>query len=243
MSRSGKAQEADNALVQSFTAVRRALGLLGLLLPPALLLVVALTQAPAQPSISAYYYGAAGNILVGTLCAIAVFLWTYLGYDADDHPFPSDRLVSRLAAAAALLVAFVPVGTTTAATAQTCTFVECLVIGYTPLNPTYVHLAAAALFFAMLAVFCLVNFRRNDGTPISAEKHAKNQTFLTCGVVILLCLAALAWHGFENHVALSTAEARRDDSISVFVLESIAVWAFATAWLIKGEAYKVFRRP
>ena len=63
MPRSGKSQEADNSLVKSYVSVRRALGFLGLFLPPLLLLVAALTSEVAQSSISAYYYGAAGNIL------------------------------------------------------------------------------------------------------------------------------------------------------------------------------------
>lgn len=153
MPRSGKSQEDDNTLVKSYVSVRRALGFLGLFLPPLLLLVAALTSEVAQSSISAYYYGAAGNILVGTLCAMSVFLWSYVGYEADDN-FPSDKLVSRLAAAAALVVAFVPTGTTPAADAGICTFVECLVITATPFSPAYVHLIAAGVFFALLAIVC-----------------------------------------------------------------------------------------
>jgi hypothetical protein len=239
--RSGKSQEADNTLVESYRSVRRALGLLGLTLPPLLLVVAALTEEVTQPSISAYYYGAAGNIFVGTLCAMAVFLWSYVGYQ-DDGQFPSDKLVSRLAAASALVVAFVPTGKIPAADTSTCTFLECLVLRATPFNPTYVHLVAAGVFFALLAVFCLVNFRRTGGLAISAEKGRKNRAFLICGLIILACLALLAWRGYLYETSDQDAKTALGQTQTVFILESIAVWAFAFAWLVKGEAFKHWRR-
>ena len=242
MPRSGKAQEADNALVHSYTSVRRALGILGLALPPLLLLVVAVTGQAAQSSISAYYYGPGGNILVGTLCAMAVFLWSYLGYQSDDGLFPSDKLVARLAAVTALGVAFVPTGGAIPATTANCTFVECLVLKLTPFNPTHVHLASALMFFALLAVFCIVNFRRTGGLALSREKQVKNGLFLTCGVVILVCLGVLVLRGYLYANATPEEQAAMDRTVTVFILESIAVWAFATAWLVKGEVYKAFRR-
>ena len=96
MPRSGKAQEADNALVHSYTSVRRALGILGLALPPLLLLVVAVTGQAAQSSISAYYYGPGGNILVGTLCAMAVSRAAAALEQALKRGEPTDDLLRTL---------------------------------------------------------------------------------------------------------------------------------------------------
>ncbi len=242
MSRSGKAQEADNALVQSFTSVRRALGLLALALPPMLLLVVLVTHEVPRSSISAYYYGPAGNILVGSLCAMAVFLWSYLGYEHEEGHFPSDKLISRLAAAAVLIVAFVPMGTLPAATSANCTFVECVVLWIPGVNPSIVHLAAALCYFAFLAVFCLVNFRRTGDLPMSQEKRTNNRIYLICGLVIVACLVLLVWRGYRYHVATPEEQAAMTKTLTVFYLESIAVWAFSAAWLVKGEIHKAFRR-
>ncbi|MGB5556993.1 MAG: hypothetical protein WBN04_03170, partial [Paracoccaceae bacterium] len=78
---SGPQQEADNDLVLSFLAVRRALGLLGFGLPASLILYGAISGDGIEPSISEFYFTSAGDILVGTLAAIGVFLLTYVGFD------------------------------------------------------------------------------------------------------------------------------------------------------------------
>lgn len=242
MPRSGKKQEEANALVLSFTAVRRALGLLGLALPPLLLLVGYLTGFAPKTSISAYFYSPGREILVGILCAMAVFLWSYLGYEAQEgESFPSDKLASRIAAAMVLVVAMLPCGEILPSL-QNCTFLECMVLKADPSSPKlsgHLHLTAALIFFATLAVMCLVNFRRSGGTKPDREKLWKNRTFSACGLVIVACLIALILRGFQWQHADEATRARMGVEITVFVLESIAVWAFSIAWLIKGEAYRL----
>ena len=67
-------------LVLSYLAVRQCLGLLGLSLPVSLYLYARVFGGAMQPSISEFYYTSMGDWLVGTLCAIGVFLFAYKGY-------------------------------------------------------------------------------------------------------------------------------------------------------------------
>jgi hypothetical protein len=84
------------------------------MLPPLVYLIAGWrpTQGltPWQPlsSISAYYYTGAVAALVGILVALAVFLFTYRGYDNEYSRL--DRAAAIIAGVAAVLVAFFPTG-------------------------------------------------------------------------------------------------------------------------------------
>ncbi|MFB9222061.1 hypothetical protein [Paracoccus cavernae] len=230
------AQRAGNDLVQSFLAVRRGLGLLGYVLPIALIFYGLFVPQWALASISAYFYSPMRELFVGTLCAQAVFLWNYEGYRPNAGEFLSDKAVSRIASFGALVVAFAPLqpGIKTAPPAG-----EALAPPFEPtflqtiISPVYVemmHGAGAALFFGALAVYCLVNFVRGDDSR--PTKKAENRIYRCCGWIIVGCMAgyaALKLSGFEE-----TATRMR----AVFWLECIACAAFATSWAVKGEALR-----
>lgn len=86
-------------IVIDYLRLRRAVGLLGVLLP-----FILLALAGEQPSLSAYYYTPARDVFVGLLFVIAALLGAYRGYDRGD------RICSALAALALAVVALVPVG-------------------------------------------------------------------------------------------------------------------------------------
>jgi hypothetical protein len=81
---------------------RQFIGYLGLALPVLLWLIAGLRPTVGLPrwellsSISAYYYTGAVAALVGTLIALAVFLFTYRGYNNKYHL--RDRLAAIIAA-------------------------------------------------------------------------------------------------------------------------------------------------
>ncbi len=194
-------------------AHRRLIGWIGLLLP-ALLVVIAierdaLARWRSLESISAYYYTGAVAAFVGMLVALALFLFTYRGFDNDYHK--ADRAVAIVAGFAALAVAFFP----TAAPA-----------GVPPLSwwtPTtgVIHHVAAVILFAMFAIFALWLFRmRKDGK--TETTGWRNKLYLACGLAIVACIA---WAGYNGYRARE-----------IFVPESIALIAFAFSWLVKGYA-------
>jgi hypothetical protein len=194
-------------------AHRRLIGWIGLLLP-ALLVVIAIERDGVArwrslESISAYYYTGAVAAFVGMLVALALFLFTYRGFDNDYHK--ADRGAAIVAGFAALAVAFFPTAAPTGVPALS---------WWRPATGVIHHIAAVVLF-AMFAVFALWLFRlRKDGkTEMSGWR---NKVFLACGLAIVACIL---WAGYNGYTARE-----------IFLPESIALVAFAFSWLVKGYA-------
>ncbi|WP_216361439.1 hypothetical protein [Candidatus Chloroploca asiatica] len=202
----------ESPLLISYLTLRKAVGAIGVLLPFILALGNVFLQGPQlQGSISAYYHTPMRDVFVGSLCAIAVFLWAYQGYDWRDNA------AGNVAGFAALGVAFFP---TTPEVAPTMTE---QVLGA-------LHLGAAAIFFFTLAYFCLGLFRQTGaGTP-TQEKERRNEVYTICGYLIIGCLVAIA------AVSLLPDESPITPLAPVFWLEALAIVAFGVSWMIKGEA-------
>jgi hypothetical protein len=88
-----------NPLVIDHLRLRRAVGILGALLPSVLY-----AWAGPQDSISAYWHSSARDIFVGWLTAIAALLLAYRGHDRGD------RICSLLGGLGLLVVAYCPTG-------------------------------------------------------------------------------------------------------------------------------------
>lgn len=235
----GYIAEVQNDLVLSFLAVRRMLGLLGLFLPLSLLVTAIFTDEPMRPSISEFYHGQGREFFVGTLFAIGVFLWSYVGYPPSYiGEKPTDKQVSRIAAVAVICVALFPTGDNLAPQGQVmqaCSVFQCLVGEGVSRS---LHYLAAGIFFSSLAVFCLVLFRRDGGQTQDREKQARNRIYTICGITITVCVMALALYGVVYAMQDSAGKARLDRSYLVFLLETIGITAFAISWLAKGKALK-----
>ena len=91
----GRYLAAREEIVDNFYRVRRALGVLGLLLP-FLLLAIGFGFGKAEPSISDYYHTLLRDVYVGILTAIGVFLICYTGFRRDDTERFSDDLVTTV---------------------------------------------------------------------------------------------------------------------------------------------------
>jgi hypothetical protein len=194
-------------------AHRRLIGWVGLLLP-ALLVVIAierdgLARWRSLESISAYYYTGAVAAFVGMVVALALFLFTYRGFDNPHHQ--ADRAVAIVAGFAALAVAFFP----TAAPA------DVPPLTWWTRTTGVIHHAAALMLFAMFAVFALWLFRmRSDGK--TETTGWRNKVYLACGVAIVACIGWAGYNGYSGR--------------QIFVPESIALVAFSFSWLVKGYA-------
>ena len=203
----------SDSLLVSYLALRRAIGMIGVALPFALALgAIAAGNAGVQRSVSAYYYTAMGDVLVGSLCAIGVFLLSYQGYE------PKDSIAGNLACVFALGVALCP--TTPLANATRADEI----VGA-------LHLVFAALLFLTLAYFSLVLFRKTDATKTpTPRKLQRNRVYTFCGYAILACIVLIA------AVALLRDDSPIRQLQPVFWLEATAVVAFGFSWLTKGEA-------
>lgn len=221
---SGAVQRADNDLVLSFLRVRRAIGLLGFFLPAALVAYSIGFGTGLMPTISDYYYSPMREIFVGTLSAIAVFLWSYEGYRPRPGEWLSDLMAARAASVGALAVALSP---TLPDAPVLCTLSQCLLGDRAA---SLLHLAGAFVFFGALAAFCLVLFVRGNGAD--PGKRAANRLYRACGWTIMAALAGIAaLYLAPDHVAAPLTPLR-----PVFWLETLATLAFALSWLVKGDA-------
>ncbi len=204
----------DRPLVLSYLGLRKAVGIIGITLPFVLALGKELIfKSPGiQPSISAYYYTPMRGVFVGSLCAIAVFLMSYRGYERKDH------IAGILACVFGVGIALFP---TTPEGHPTTTQ---QVIGG-------LHLAFAALFFLTLSYFSLALFTKTDPAKAkTSRKVQRNRVYLSCGCTMLACLALIAVYGLLLH------ETPVKELEPLFWLESAAIVAFGVSWLTKGEA-------
>lgn len=230
----GIRQKAQNDLVLSFLAVRRAIGALGFFLPLILLAYGLWAPEGVLRSMSVAHYTPMRDVFVGTLCAQAVFLWAYEGFRPNAGEIISDKATARVAAISAALIALVPTSPDGITApdygfdlARDCTLLQCW-LGVELADRA--HLVAAAVYFAALAVYCLVLFRR--GEVDSAEKRASNRIHAICGWLIVVSIGAIG-------VLFATGwDAWLLPLRPVFWLEFVATFAFATSWMVKGDALR-----
>jgi len=168
----------------SFMALRKAVGWIGILIPFTMMLGMFLIfdGKTIQQSISHYYHTGMRDILVGAICAIALFMFFYRGYDKWDD------WTGNMTGLFALGVAWFPTSETV------------------PNNWVgSVHFFCAALFFLTLAGVSLFLFTKKSRNPTS-RKLTRNIIYIICGVVIILCLIAIQiyFHFISNNKEEST---------------------------------------
>jgi hypothetical protein len=198
-------------LAVSYLFLRRAVGLIGALLPIAVPLGYSITTGRwlLLSSISSYYYTDVRNVFVGSLCAVGVFLICYRYRYWDD-------IIATLAGAFAIGVAFCP-----------------------PLPPDpsglarvtgVLHVVFAALFLVTMGLMCLLLFTRSyaPSGARSSGKNTRDLVYRVCGGLIL---------GFTALGGLSSFSSQSfvDDVHPLFWCEAIATFAFGFAWFVKGE--------
>ena len=201
------------SVVMSYITLRKFIGILGFALPGTLFLGgVILFHTGLQPSMSAYYHTGMGDVFVGTMCAIGVFLLSYRGLESRDDT------VGNLACLFAVGLALFPTAREGATGREA-------IIGK-------VHFIFAAAFFLMLSYFALRLFTKTDPNLVpTPQKLARNRVYRTCGYVMLGCILAIA----VLKLTPGTDTWVRNYRV-VFWFEAAAVVAFGISWLIKGEA-------
>jgi drug/metabolite transporter (DMT)-like permease len=204
--------------VISYRALRRAIGVLGILLP---LLVTVMArvfgQTGCQPSISAYFHTTAREVFVGVLAVVGAFLISYKGFDS------TDSRASNLAGVAALCVAAFPCKSGLAGPK----------IGIFQLPQAWsnpIHFLTAAVLFATLAGISAFLFTRTDApAAMTRQKKSRNVVYRTCAVVMALALLEIAAS------SLLMTEPKQNLYRTTLLGETIALLAFGVSWLVKGE--------
>ena len=217
-----KTAQQDNPnqhLVISYLAIRRGVGIIGIALPVILVIGMLFVKTcnTIQPSISDYYYTKMGNLLVGSLCAVGLFLFSYRGYERKD------LIAGKLASIFAICIAFFPTGGPDASSA--CNFLHRNSNSWI----SAIHDVSAASFFLVLAYFSLFLFTIKSDHP-TRRKLMRNKIYKFCGYTILLCIVLLLVYFNVRSLRVALKEYH-----PIFVLETIALWAFGFSWLTKGE--------
>jgi hypothetical protein len=204
-----------DSLVLSYLGLRKAVGVLGIALPFVLAFGGMLLDGPGiQTSVSSYYYTGMRNVFVGTLCAIAVFMLSYRGYERRDD------IAGDIACVFSLGVAFLPTAPPG-----------------TPSDPHRLigglHLASAAGFFLTLSYFSFALFTKTDPTKQpTPRKLQRNKVYRACGCIMLGAIGLIVLHALLSRDITGSL----DRLAPVFWFEGLAVVAFGVSWLTKGEA-------
>ena len=212
-------QKEDPRLI-SFTTLRKAVGWLGILLPAAMLTGNFLFGSchSVQDSCSHYYFTVTGNLFIGILCAVAMFLLSYKGYPDD----VTDNILTSLAGICALGVAFFPTNNNSA---DSCAIIDLPISAARNIT----HFVFATAFFIILAGISYFLFTKSKGVK-TERKKLRNRLYRICGIVIIICISLIALYGiFAKDVSWL------DKYKPIFWLEWLALIAFGMSWLIKGE--------
>ncbi|MBK5270940.1 MAG: DUF998 domain-containing protein [Bacteroidia bacterium] len=198
-----------DSIIISFMTLRKLIGVLGISLPFVLVLGSFILDHPCrlQVSISAYYHTSMRNGLVGILCGVSLFLFTYHGYKWYDS------LLSKAAGFFALCVAFFP----TSESNDKSDIISTL------------HYITSGIFLVILGCMSLFLFTKSSGdrTP---EKKRRNRIYRFCGIGMLVCVAGIPLAGIPSiHTYVAVLK-------PTLVFETLALIFFGVSWLVKGEA-------
>ena len=214
--RTGSAPQDTNTVL----ILRRGIGVVGLLLPPAVTLGACLSDGGLPGSMSATYYTEARDVFVGGLCAIGVFLICYRPDTMRRSSFwRTENFWSTAAGASAVAVALFP----------TLPNQEVVAVTDADRRIGLIHGVSAVVLFGILAAFCLVFFPRLTAPHRTDGKVWRNKVYRSSGLIILaaIVLAVLS--------SLFLPETVYDWANPLLWCEAAAVWAFAVAWFVKGE--------
>jgi hypothetical protein len=192
----------------SYLGLRKAVGVIGVSLP--LLLIVGRWIGEGwgfEPTISDYYYTNMGDVFVGCMCAIGIFLMSVKGFNL------SDRIAGLIAFVFAITVAFCPTSDKSGKLVEP---------GYI----STVHITSAALLFTTLAYFCLFEFTKGVPAP-TPRKLKRNTVYRVSGITILISIVLIAVFKGGNLFTQYNPG---------LIFESLAIESFGVAWLTKGEA-------
>ena len=190
--------------VFDYRTLRLLMGLIAFSIP----FVVTYVSSTTLTSISSSYYTEARDIFVGLLFIVSAFLLAYNGHTL------TEALASKVASFAAVIAALIP---------TSCQLCE-------PDIKSTVHYIAAAVFFAILAYFCLGPFRKNTkGQP--GKKGLRAKIYFICGLVIIISMLTI---GISK--ITMTDEARNALYITYWG-EAVALWAFGIAWMVAGKVF------
>ena len=93
----------------------------------------------------------------------------------------------------------------------------------------YLHSTFAALFLLSLSFFSIFLFTKRGPGALGKEKRRRNVIYRSCGTIMILTIVCIiVFMIFLRNTSIAKTN-------PVLVLECIALLAFGTSWLIKGN--------
>lgn len=165
-------------------------------------------------SISATYYASSKLWMIGLLFAAGITFLCYKGYDKIDD------IITSISGICAINVAAFPCACAAAGSREG---LFNLPIGVS----NVIHCISAALLFVSFAVMIWFRFTLSGGEP-TGRKALRNKIYKICAAVIAAFMISQILTSGVFHIGWMTV-----------VNEAFMLTAFAIAWLVKGEAFKI----
>ena len=211
----------NNNDVDTYRRIRKAIGVLGILLPIVLCVfsLIPFFNTSIQSSISHYYYTNLRELFTGVLCAVGLFLIRYKGH-SNPNFFKNDSKLTNIAGFMAFGVALMP----TSPNACSDKIYSLITICSEELG--WLHYGFAGIFFIVLSIISINVFtigqEKNTEIPVSIINE--NNIYKVCGYAMLLCI-----------ILTPICAELECFNYSTLIFEALMLFAFGTSWLIKGR--------
>lgn len=206
----------------TYRRIRRTIGYLGISLP---IFLISLSFFPffktqLQPSISHYYYTNLREIFTGTLFAVGLFLICYKG-SGNPSIWKNDNLLTNIAGIMAAGVALFPTNPNDFANKIY------TLIPYPEKYLGWLHYGCAAILFLIMALLAINVFTVGQHNETRSPKSILNENniYRFCGYSIIAFV-----------IMVPVSEILKLYTYSTLIFESLSLFAFGIAWLIKGRA-------
>jgi hypothetical protein len=219
-------KQTNDDYIVSYLLLRQLIGILGLLLPFALIFGNHWlgNESWLQPSISHYFYSFMHFAFVGVLCILGAILISY-----REKEYKLANRVSTFAGAFAFGVAIFPT--------EFKGFKDDAYLITSDWQPWFkwVHFGSAFFLFACFAIFCFVIFQKSDRhlspSQFDKKKKLRNTIYTICGWGIVVSIVMIgASTLYENNVGQT-----KFTEYSTFIFETTALLFFGNSWLLKGS--------
>ncbi len=214
-------------MLSSYLVIRKIIGTLGILLP---ILVFAGHKGVLLTSISHYYYTQSAVFFIAILSAFGLFLISYKGYEKSATEKISDNVITQIGGFAALLVILLPT-TCFKGNCGLLTNIDLLsggfMFGHSNEIIGVIHLICAGVFLFAMGWMSIFKFTKS-------ENKKYNTFYKFCGYTVWISIGLLL-----VEFALKKILKNEDFHVTqydVFILETVAIIAFGSSWLIKGKA-------
>ncbi len=209
-----------NEIINSYIALRRVIGISGMMLPFVCVAGGALISGICtQESISFYYYSNMRDFFVGLMAVVSMFLITYKGYSRLDDAVTTSSGVMGLG------LTLFPCMFSAGSADRVGIFLLRQELSDT------IHVTCAGLFFILLALNSIFLFTRSSHkkSEFTFKKKIRNIIYISCGIIMLVSLLLLLV------LTLVLGKEAIDQYKIPLVLEIVMLLAFGISWLIKGE--------